>query len=72
MKMGYTATNQRTGERIDFFAHSTKTANRLGTLDAHNWIVNHLDMSDKWDYNFNGKFKHAENETDNKNTVSKG
>jgi hypothetical protein len=59
MLIGYTAVNKQKGEKIDFFAHSTETANRLNTLDARNWIINHLDMSYSWDYSPNGKFKHS-------------
>ena len=56
MKVGYTAISSQ-GEKIEFFAHSTETANRLGTLDARNYIINHFDMSQKWEYRANGKFK---------------
>jgi hypothetical protein len=58
MLIGYTAINKDTGERIDFFAHSSETAAKVNGLDAWNWIVNHLDTSYEWTYFFNGKFKH--------------
>lgn len=58
LTIGYTAKNRKTGEKIDFFAHSSETANRLGTLNAYQWITNHLDTSYEWDYYPNGKFKH--------------
>lgn len=57
MKIGYTATNRKTKELVDFYAHSTETSNRLNTLDARNWIINHLDTSYEWDYYANGKIK---------------
>lgn len=59
MKTGYTAINKTTGEAVEFFAHSTETANRRNTLDARNWIVNHLDTSYEWNYKANGKIKHT-------------
>lgn len=57
LKIGYTAINKKTKESIEFFAHSSQTATQLGTLDAYNWIVNHLDISYEWSYYVNGKFK---------------
>lgn len=58
MKIGYTAVNAKTGEKVEFFAHSTETANRLNTLDAKSWIINHLLTDYRWDFAPNGKFKH--------------
>jgi hypothetical protein len=55
--IGYTAINKRTNERVEFFAHSEQTAQRLGKLSAYHWIVNHLDVSYEWNYYPNGKFK---------------
>jgi hypothetical protein len=58
LKIGYTAINKSTGEKVNFFAYTTETANRINGLDARNWIINHLDMSYQWDYFVNGTFKH--------------
>jgi hypothetical protein len=57
MLIGYTAKNKKTGEKVDFFAVSSNAMMRGQGLDAHNWIVNHLDTSYEWNYNPNGKFK---------------
>ena len=57
MKIGYTA-KSKCGEVVEFYAHTTETAEKLGTLSAYHWIVNHLDTSKRWDYFPNGKFKH--------------
>lgn len=58
MKIGYKAISKNTGEEIEFFAHSLETSNRLGTLDARNWVINHLDTSKNWMIVLTGKFKH--------------
>jgi len=56
VKIGYTAVNKY-GDTVDFYAYSTQTADIVGGLDAQNWIINHLDLSEGWKYHTNGKFK---------------
>jgi hypothetical protein len=51
MKIGYTA-KSKCGEVVEFYAHTTETAEKLGTLSAYHWT------SKSWDYFPNGKFKH--------------
>ena len=59
MKIGYTAINTVTKEKINFFAYSTETANRTANgLDCRNWMINNLDMSCRYDVYVNGLFKH--------------
>jgi hypothetical protein len=58
MKIGYTAINKQTKERIEFFAYTEETAQLKNGLTAYHWIVNHLDVSYHWDFYPNGKFKH--------------
>jgi len=57
MKIGYSAINRQTGSKVDFYAYSTQTAQKLNGLDAYHWIVNHLDCSFEWSYFPNGKFR---------------
>jgi hypothetical protein len=58
MKIGYTAINKKTKEKINFFALSTQTANEVGGIDARNWMINNLDMIYEYDFFPNGTFKH--------------
>jgi hypothetical protein len=62
IKIGYTAINKVTKQKVDFFAYtSDKMIGNNNKLDAYNWIVNHLDTSYQWDYYPNGKFQHSIN-----------
>jgi hypothetical protein len=49
MKLEYIATNEK-GETLKFFAYGEWTCNNSNRLDARNWIINHLDLSENWNY----------------------
>ncbi len=60
MKIGYTAINKQTGERVDFFAmcHDPNISIYTSGQNAYSWIVNHLDTSYQWSCFPNGLFRY--------------
>ena len=60
MKLEYIATNKN-GETIKFYAYGEWTCNNIDRPAARNWIINHLDLSENWNYKPTGNFKHENN-----------
>ena len=60
MKLEYIAINKQ-GETIKFYAFGDWSCNDTDRPSARDWIINHLDLSENWNYKPTGRFKHENN-----------
>tara|TARA_Y100001938_G_C8076630_1_gene426502 strand:+ start:442 stop:621 length:180 start_codon:yes stop_codon:yes gene_type:complete len=58
IQLQYLATNKN-NDKLLFWAYGDYTAKKHNKLNAKNWIINHLDLSEKWSYKSTGKFRNV-------------